>query len=169
MCKLQEYQEYIIEALKSLIKFDEELIENQPKEECINHRLALYLEEILRKKELSKEQKVNVDVEYDKYKEDKKKSSDGKNIRPDIIVHKRKSGNKNNLIVIEAKKKYIDKKDKTKIRDLVNNEKFKYSLGVGVAYLPDKNYMKIKFLLSNNMWEIYQLNKKDFKIKKTKR
>lgn len=165
---MNKLQEYIIEALKTLIKYDKKLIQNQPREECINHRFAQYLEEILRKKELSKEQKVNVDVEYDKYKEGGKKSSDGKNIRPDIIAHKRKSGAKN-LIVIEAKKKYIDKNDKDKIRDLVNNKKFNYSLGAGVAYLPDKDYMKIKFLLSNNSWEIYQLNKNDFKIKKTKR
>ncbi len=162
-------QGHIIEALKLLIKSDIELIKNQPKEECINHRFAQYLEEKLRKNGISTNLKIKVDVEYDKYKEVKKISSDGKNIRPDIIAHKRKSGNKNNLIVIEAKKKYIDKKDKRKIIDLVNNEKFNYSLGVGVAYLPDRNYMKIKFLLPNDTWEIYQLNKNDFTINRTKR
>ncbi len=100
-----------------------------------------------------------------------KKSSDGKNIRPDIIAHKRKSEGENNLIIIETKKEYIRENDKRKIIDLVNNDKFKYSLGVGVAYLPNRNYMKIKFLLpnTNNTWEIYQLNKNDFSIEKTKR
>jgi hypothetical protein len=166
---MNELQKYVVEALKSLIKFDNELIKNQPKEECINHRFAQHLEEILRKERLLTKLKINVDVEYDKYKEDKKKSSDGENIRPDIIAHQRKSGVKNNLIAIEAKKKYISKKDKHKIVDLVNNEEFKYSLGVGVAYLPDKNYMKINFLLSNNTWEIYRLNKNDFSIVKTQR
>lgn len=166
---MDELQQYIVNALELLIKLDVELIKNQPREECINHRFAQHLEAILRKKGLLTKPKINVDVEYDKYKEDEKKSSDGRNIRPDIIVHKRKSGDKNNLIIIEAKKKYINKEDKRKIAHLVNDVKFKYSLGVGVAYLPDKDYMKIKFLLSNNTWEIYQLNKNDFSIKKTKR
>ncbi len=164
---MNELQECIVAALKSLIEFDIELIKNQPKEECINHRFAQHLEEILRGRGLLTELEINVDVEYDKYKEDEKKSPDGKNIRPDIIAHKRRSGDKNNLIVIEAKKKYIDKKDKRKIINLVNNKKFNYSLGAGVAYLPDRNYMKIKFLLSNNTWEIYQLNKDDFSIERT--
>lgn len=114
------------------------------------------------------ELELNVDVEYDKYKEDEKKSSGGKNIRPDIIVHKRKSGNENNLIVIEAKKNYIDKKDVEKIKDLVINEDFNYLLGAGVAYLPNRDYMKIKFFLPGDTWENYQLNKKDSTVKKTK-
>lgn len=166
---MNELQQYIVNALELLIKLDIELIKNQPREECINHRFAQHLESILRKKGLLTKLKINVDVEYDKYKEDEKKSSDGRNIRPDIIAHKRKGGDENNLIIIEAKKKYINKEDKRKIVDLVNNDKFNYSLGVGVAYLPDKDYIKIKFLLSNNTWEIYQLNKNDFSTKKTKR
>jgi len=166
---MDELQKSIIEALKLLIEHDIELIKIQPKEESINHKFAQHLEEILKKKGLLAMTELTVDVEYDKYKEDEKKSSHGKNIRPDIIAHKRKSGDKNNLIVIEAKKKYIDKKDKLKIIDLVNSEKFKYSLGSGVAYLPERNYMKIKFLLPNNTWENYKLNKEDFTIKKTKR
>lgn len=166
---MNELQKCIIKALELLIELDIELIKNQPREECINHRFAQYLEKILRKKGLLTKLKIIVDVEYDKYKEDEKKSSDGKNIRPDIIVHKRKSGDKNNLIVIEAKKKYIDKKDKHKIIDLVRHAKFKYSLGVGVAYLPDRNYMKIKFLLPGKIWENYQFNKTNFIVKRTRR
>lgn len=164
---MNKLQESLIEALKILIKCDIDLIENQPKEECINHRFAQYLEQVLKHENSLRELKINVDVEYDKYKENEKKSPEGNNIRPDIIAHKRKSGNKNNLIVIEAKKKYNDQKDIRNITNLVNNKKFNYSLGAGVAYLPDKNYMRIRFLLRDNTWENYRLNKTNFTIEKT--
>ena len=166
---MKKLQKHILSALKLLIEFDIELIKNQPKEECINHRFAQHLETILKNNRLLEKYKINVDVEYNLYEESKKKSSAGKNIRPDIIAHKRKSGKRNNLLIIEAKKGYINKEDKDKIVYLVNSDKFKYSLGFGVAYLPNKDYMKIKFLLSNNIWEIYRLDKIKFKIKKTRR
>lgn len=167
--KMNELQKLIMKALKLLIENDIELIRNQSREECINHKFAQYLEELLKSRGVLTKLELNVDVEYDKYKEDEKKSSCGRNIRPDIIVHKRKSGNKNNLMVIEAKKNYIDEKDRYKIMDLVKNKDFEYSLGAGAAYLPNRNYMKIKFFLPGDTWENYQLNKKDFTIKKTKR
>lgn len=167
--KMNELQELVVKTLELLIRNDIELIKNQPREECINHKFAQYLEKLLKKRDVLTKLELDVDVEYDKYKEDEKKSSCGRNIRPDIIVHKRKSGNKNNLMVIEAKKNYINKKDKCKIMDLVKSKDFKYSLGVGVAYLPNRNYMKIKFFLLSGMWETYQLNKEDFRIKKTRR
>lgn len=167
--KMNELQKSVMKALKLLIENNIELIKNQPREECINHKFAQYLEEVLKSRGVLTKLELNVDVEYDKYKEDEEKSSCGRNIRPDMIVHKRKSGSKNNLMVIEAKKNYINKKDKCKIMDLVKSKDFKYLLGAGVAYLPNRNYVKIKFLLPVGTWENYQLNKKDFTIKKTKR
>ena len=163
---MNKLQKSVIGALKLLIQYDTELIKNQPREECINHKLAQYLELILIKEKTLK--KHDVDIEYNKYKEDEKKSSNGHNIRPDILVHERKSGNKNNLIVIEAKKNYAVSGDKKKIKDLVENkEKFSYSLGATIAYLPRKNYIKISFLVGNNNWEFYWLNKRNLSIKKT--
>ena len=167
--KMDKLQKLVIEALKLLVENDIELIKNQPREECINHKFAQYLEGLLKSRDELTKLELNVDIEYDKYKEDEKKLSCGRNIRPDIIVHKRKSGNKNNLMVIEAKKNYVNKKDKCKIMDLVKSKDFKYLLGAGVAYLPNRNHMKIKFFLPGGTWENYQLNKKDFTIKKTKR
>jgi len=166
---MNKLQKYIIQALRTLIKFDKELIENQPKEECINHRFAKHLEDILKEDRKLMRLKINVDIEYDKYQEDRKKSSRGENIRPDIIVHKRKSGHTDNLIVIEAKKKYITQKDRDKISALVSSKQYNYLLGVGVAYLPRRHYVKIKFLLPNGLWENYQLNKHDCTIQKTRR
>ena len=166
MNKINELQKSVFEALVLLIKNDIEIIENETKEECINHKLAQYLEHTL---SIYKILTIHdVDIEYNKYKEGEKKSTDGRNIRPDIIVHKRKSGNKNNLIVIEAKKYYESKKDRGKIMDLVQNKKkYSYSLGATISYLPNKDYIKIKFLMPDNCWKFYKLYKKDFNIRET--
>jgi len=163
--EMDKLQESIIEALKLLIQYDIVLIETQLKEECINHKLAQYLELVLLKKGLLN--KHDVDIEYNKYKENDKKSSDGRNIRPDIIVHERKSGNKNNLIVIEAKKNYDSRGDRDKVTDLVKSEKFSYSVGAVISYFPSREYVKIKFFAPDNAWKRYLLNKKDFTIWET--
>ena len=165
--KMDELQKSIIEALKLLIQYDTDLIKTQPKEECINHKLAQYLELILIKKRLLNKQ--DVDIEYNKYKENEKKSSSGRNIRPDIIVHERRSGNRNNLIVIEAKKNYDAKGDREKVTDLVKSGGFRYTVGAVISYFPMKEYVKIKFFTPGGTWKKYLLNKKDFTIKETKR
>jgi len=164
---MNEYEECIFEALRWLIQFDRELIETQPKEECINHRLAQYLENVLSQRNLLND--CRVDIEYNKYKEDEKKTSDGRNIRPDIIAHERRSGNRNNLIVIEAKKGYDVKTDRDKVTDLVNSKDYQYSVGAVISYLPQKEYLKIKLLKRQGVWKKYRMNKNDFEIQETKR
>jgi len=157
----------VFEALAMLIQLDSDLIKIRTKEECINHKLAQHLESVLNKMQLLGEH--DVDIEYNKYEEEKKKSSNGRNIRPDIIVHKRLSGNSNNLIVIEAKKDYDTEKDRIKVTDLVNSDKYSYAIGVVISYLPEKEYLKIKFLEPDGTWSKYQLNKKHLKINKTQK
>jgi hypothetical protein len=164
---MDELQESIIEALKLLIQYDTDLIKTQPKEECINHKLANYLELILIKKKLLNKQ--DVDIEYDKYKENEEKLSRGRNIRPDIIVHERRSGNRNNLIVIEAKKHYDAKKDRDKVTDLVNSRGFSYRLGAVISYFPSRENIKVKFFTQHGTWKRYLLNKNDFTIRETKK
>jgi hypothetical protein len=164
---MNELEECVAQALKMLLQYDGDLIETQPKEECINHKLAQYLECVLHEKTLLDGR--DVDIEYNKYKEDEKKSSGGRNIRPDIIVHERKSGNRNNLIVIEAKKNYDAKGDRDKVTELVNSENFLYTVGAVISYFPKKEYVKIKFFTPGGTWKKYLLNKRDFTIKETKR
>lgn len=160
---MNKLQESIVQALVILIKSDNELIKTQLKEECINHKLAQYLEQVLLKKDLLKN--LDVDMEYNKYKNDKNKSPNGYNIRPDIIVHERQSGNKNNLIVIEAKKGYDTKADRRKVEDLVNSEGYRYTVGALISYFPMRAHIKIKFLTSGRNWEKYVLDKIDFTIR----
>ena len=62
-------------------------------EPSVSHRIAVYLE--------NEFPKYKVDCEYNKDGESSKLNSEGKKVRPDIIVHKR--GISNNLVVIEVK------------------------------------------------------------------
>lgn len=150
-----------------LVQYDIDLIKTQPKEECINHKLAQYLEQVMKEKKLLGI--CAVDIEYNKYKEDKKKPSNGRNIRPDIIAHERKSGNRNNLIVIEAKKLYDSKKDRDKVTDLVNSENYQYATGAVISYFPKRKYVRIKFFKQEGTWEKYDMDKGDFTIKEINR
>ena len=164
--EMSELQECIFEALKILIEIDEDLIKTQLKEECINHKLAQHLETVLKERNLL--YVCSVDVEYNKYKENEEKTSNGRNIRPDILVHERKSGNRNNLIVIEAKKEYDKKADRDKVVDLVDSRNFLYSLGVVISYFPKKGCLKIKFY-EGGQWKKYLMNKNSFEIIETER
>jgi hypothetical protein len=164
---MNEYQECIVQAIKQLVQSDGVLIETQPKEECINHRLALYLEQVLRKKNLL--DGCCVDIEYDKYQADKKKMANGQHIRPDIIVHERKSANKNNLIVIEAKKGNSSEHDKSKVTYLVDNSNYRYSVGALVSYFPEEDYLEIAFLTQEDGWQQYSFDKRALRLQKTKK
>jgi hypothetical protein len=163
--EMNELQKSIVEALKMLVESDNDLIKTQPKEECINHRFARCLERVLSDKGLL--DLCDVDIEYDKYMEGEKKVSDGRNIRPDILIHERRSGDKNNLIVIEAKKGYETEKDRMKVIDLVSSNKYRYSVGAVVSYFPRRDYVRIKFFDGN--WTIYRLDKNDFSIQEMKK
>jgi hypothetical protein len=164
---MNQYEECIFQALMLLVQRDADLMLTQPKEECINHKLAQYLEAVLYKKELLGT--CSVDIEYDKYREDEKKACNGRNIRPDIIVHERRSGNRNNLIVIEAKKRYSTKEDKEKVIDLVNSGYYQYSTGVVISYLPQREYLKLNFFTRDDGWKKYLMRKDDFTIRETQR
>ena len=168
---MSEYQERIFQALTQalewLVQYDGDLIDAQPKEECINHKLAQYLEQALREKDLL--DGCCVDMEYDKYKEDKKKTSNGRHIRPDIIAHQRESGNRNNLIVIEAKKGYAISEDKNKVTHLVSNSDYQYAVGALISYLPKRPYLKIKFRTRGGRWRTYRFEKNDTTVAETSR
>lgn len=137
-------------VLKELIRRDIGLIHRKVREECINHRLACYLEQFLSE---YKCRKYSVDLEYNKnYNDPKRIQIDDKNtkaIRPDIIIHDREN-NDNNLIAFEIKKNYTErtlKHDSKKIRGLFRSP-YNYKYGCLISYLPEKKYIKVK-LLSN--------------------
>jgi hypothetical protein len=132
-------------ALKKLIRKDIRLIEKELKEECINHKLAIYLSNFLRS--IDHGVRYDIDLEYNKKIDgDKEVSICGKiiNIRPDILIHQR--GFHNNLLVIEAKKDYPSPHDKNKIKGLMCNENYNYTFGCLISYHPKKKYLAYHLL-----------------------
>lgn len=109
-------------ALERFYTQDSDLfIEKKVKEECVNHRVALHIQEALLRstcgelyylRQKIKSGHVKVDVEYDKALE-KEKSIDGKPSRPDLLIHHR-GDNSSNYAFIELKKEYRRKRDKAK-------------------------------------------------------
>jgi hypothetical protein len=64
-------------------------------------------------------------------------------VRPDIIIHNRKSGKqKRNFLIVECKKSGAQpaeiEDDHRKIRAFMENDKYKYSFGLQVVYGKDK-------------------------------
>jgi|ERR1035438_840948 hypothetical protein len=110
-------------------------------EVCINHKFAEYLAgEILPLFE--KTQRMFVDIEFNREGVNFKEATiDGetKRVRPDIIVHNRRSKKaKNNFLVIECKKSDADlqdiKDDCNKIEVLMTNPLYDYNYGLQVLY-----------------------------------
>ena len=110
-------------------------------EVCINHRLANHLEKdiipIFRLNEA-----IFVDIEFNREGVDLKNTSingEDKTVRPDIIIHNRKTGHeKVNLLVVEGKKEGASEddisKDRRKIVALMMDERYEYSFGLQVIY-----------------------------------
>jgi Holliday junction resolvase len=152
----------VIKAVSQLIERDNKIIERKLKEECINHRLALYIQGNLPIC-LSW---VMVDVEYDK-NYDKPKEIEGSNgekykIRPDILVHKRED-NYNNMIAIECKKRHLNKLDKIKLKKLLEPP-YSYKLSLGISYQPKKKYFLFYVPMQNN-FKIFHFDKFKKEIK----
>ena len=133
-------------SLSRLVEKDNELIDRKVKEECINHRLAIYIDEYYHQF-CDQKNHCNVDLEYNKNLDREKEVYDGNGnpirIRPDILLHKRGS-NDNNLIAIETKKDYFRQHDMDKIRALLKPP-FRYRYGFIIVYQPLKPEMKVRF------------------------
>ncbi len=97
-------------------------------EPTISHRIAVYLEKSF--------YKHHVDCEYNKNGRDPKRDPNGNKIRPDIIVHIRRSSE--NLIVFEVKKvghtNKLAKADIDKLRNFLSGN-FSYPLCVFIGVL----------------------------------
>lgn len=126
-------------AFENLCENDKELLQDRTlHEECINHRLAYYIEKYLE----FYDEKYNVDMEFNRNgKEEKVLPGNIKNeggvIRPDIIVHTRMKKLENkykNYIVIEAKKSKDSKEDKDVVTIFINSKEYGYKVGVTINY-----------------------------------
>jgi hypothetical protein len=131
------------EAIRMVYTNDRDLLGLKVNERAIAHRLAVYLERAISGKE--------VDCEYNRYGSDLGpktlpgiKNCSGKKetdwIIPDIIIHLRKSKDKDNLAVFEIKShSKLDDCDKRKLEGLTSKEgRFKYDFGVGIEFHSDQ-------------------------------
>jgi hypothetical protein len=155
--------ELLCSSLQNIAIFDSDLLERKVREECVNHRLAFYIEAIYEK--IVKDDRLHcIDLEYNKNvgPDDKKVKDENGNeisIRPDIIVHKRESNN-DNLIAIEAKYESNSKHDILKLSRLLDAP-YNYSYSVAINYNPGKNYFSLRLF-----WKNEGLIKKQFDIEK---
>jgi len=121
--KLESERNRVFGALESAARLvgqrDAYLLENDLRKEAISHRLAFYLEEILRRDQTLNLEKFSVDCEYNsgagyqrKYLQIKwPKGSQSQlrkrdqHVRPDIIIHQRGRDHEHvNLLMVEVKK-----------------------------------------------------------------
>jgi hypothetical protein len=110
-------------------------------EVCINHKLAEYLEEeVVPLAET--DESLFVDIEFNREGVDFKDVKIGDHIervRPDIIVHNRRSGSRKfNLLIAECKKsgcpRYEIAHDRKKIIGLMSDSRYTYKFGLQVIY-----------------------------------
>lgn len=167
---MDEVLEIMNTSLKHLFQEADILISRYTKEEAINHRLAVHIENNLKNINLGFNH--SVDVEYNRnvtndnrlFQENnllmtpkiiRKKTIFGienKEVIPDIIVHER-GYNRNNFICIEAKKKYGHKskqKDLMKIFGLLENP-YNYKFGCLVEYLPNENHFHYEIIIKRGV------------------
>lgn len=150
-CRIEEFYEYDARKLHEV---------------CINHKLANHLQHFFF--ELYKERKdeIFVDIEFNREGVNKKECEVNgvvSFVRPDIIIHNRKSGDeKENILIVECKKDpvHLDaiKEDKDRIKYFIQNKKYEYQFGLQVIYHSDK--VEATLFYKDNL-EI-----KDFKISK---
>lgn len=120
-----EIKENLSEALFEFIKYDAELLELGVDERAITHHIACYLKKSF--------PDWHVDCEYNRKGNEIKKIpnySESGHIRPDIIVHHRKTND--NLLVIEVKKEGADIfDDNTKLTELTDKySEYNYKFGI---------------------------------------
>lgn len=93
------------------------------------------------------DQKYFVDIEFNREGINKKKIIGCKSeefvVRPDIIIHNRKSGDqKKNFLIVECKKYEAPfaeiEEDRKKVRAFMDNPKYSYYFGLQVIYKKDE-------------------------------
>jgi hypothetical protein len=139
------------DALKCLFKKEERLIIRKIKEEAINHRFAVYLENgILQNSNFAF---LNIDLEYNKnYDKDKEViGTDGitYKIRPDILIHLRED-NYNNKIALECKINCLSVKDQQKLL-ILKKPPYNYENCIGIVYKPSRDYFFIYHVEDNQL------------------
>ena len=145
----------VLSALRRLVKEDGDLFEcpieehasydaRKLHEVCVNHRLANHLEAAIIPVPGINEL-LFVDIEFNREGADFKNISvndEDQTVRPDIIIHNRKTGSqKLNFLVVECKKQGAPAKeieeDGKKIRAFMADKRYEYAFGLQLVYGSD--------------------------------
>src|SRR5262245_40493176 len=110
-------------------------------EVCVNHRLANHLETALLPV-LRVDERLFVDIEFNREGGDFKQiriNGEDHTVRPDIIIHTRKTGpQKLNILAVECKKQGAHardiKDDQKKLRAFIEDTRYEYWFGLQVIY-----------------------------------
>lgn len=118
----------------------EKLLNRELHETTLNHRFAYYLETELLKENITC---YCVDIEYNRNFGNSKTTLVKSNhipIRPDILIHKRMSKDKDrHLLAVEAKKGKSTEHDIDKIKGLMLDSEYLYDYGLTISYSYDQN------------------------------
>ena len=141
--ELEHVEEKVCAALSKLLEKDHYLLKKKANERSITHRLGIYLQEVFPEWDVDCEYNLDGDdpkrlerfidelwYEYQRLgvaltDRELQQGTEDTTVFPDIIVHKR--GTECNLLVIEAKKNPMTKRDK--IRDRVKLSKYVEQFG----------------------------------------
>lgn len=96
-------------------------------------RIAHYLANIIEHKQLFKDNKIVVDVEYNRSGSYIKTLLYDKRIYPDLIVHQR-GNNEYNILICEFKNKKNSRSDKSRIQKMVNESFYGYLIGTTIIF-----------------------------------
>ena len=122
------------------LEIDAPYDERKLHEVCINHRLATHFENAIVPK--LKPEKYYVDIEFNReginFKQLQYNGQENR-VRPDIIIHNRRSGDKKkNFLVVECKKEDAPESDKikdlAKLEAFITDQKYQYKFGLQVIY-----------------------------------
>lgn len=110
-------------------------------EVCINHKLANHLEQVILPL-IADQDRMFVDIEFNREGLNYKSvwmDGEEKRLRPDIIIHNRRSGlRKRNFLVVECKKEGSSQteieEDQRKLCAMMEDERYSYSFGLQVVY-----------------------------------
>lgn len=135
MCDVPGLKRHLDESVGQLYRSDRQLIDGGAHEQAITARLAFYLAQRF-------SPQWDVDCEYnrdDRDERDIKRDQEGRAIRPDIIVHRRREPE--NLLAVELKPLWSRRsvrRDHEKLIDLTG-ERFGYRLGA-LVHLGKQQY-----------------------------
>lgn len=184
MVWLRWLNDCLFEAIQMLFQNDSFLLENKVHEIAINHRIAIYLEQLLSNSILLTENQLSVDIEYNRELYEDIRSMEfecqniwenevtyweEKNVRPDIVVHHRES-NEHNILWIEVKLGEdieICEFDKVKAYHACWQLNFQYAVAILIDYVNkrivfqwawgEEQVMKYEFELDKRLgWIICQ-------------